>query len=160
GVDEEIRRYDDAVSRLHPFEHLDGVDPTLAEPNSAGLEATLRKREQHDLTLAVVDDSRRGHGCSRRAAADVELDLREHPWIQQTLPVVELETNGRAACRRIQRGIAVCDFSFESLARKGVERHLRRLADAHARQVALVDVGDDPDAGKVSDPEQRVAGCK
>src|SRR5690606_26440564 len=149
-----------AVSRLDPFEHLDVVDSALAQPHGARLEATLRERKQDDLTLTVVNDRGSRYGCSRCGAAGLELDLREHPRLEQALAVVELETNGCAARGRVQRRIAVSDFGFESPTRKGVERHQRRLTDAHTRQIALVDVGDDPDPGKVSDAEQRFAGCE
>src|SRR5690606_28021605 len=129
GVDEEVRRHDDAVSRLDPFEHLDVVDSALAQPHGARLEATLRERKQDDLTLTVVNDRGSRYGCSRCGAAGLELDLREHPRLEQALAVVELETNGCAARGRVQRRIAVSDFGFESPTRKGVERHQRRLTD-------------------------------
>ena len=97
------------------------------------------------------------HGCGRDGCVDVLLRAEEGGGGEHAEPqhagILHFQANLGGAQVGIKDGPDIANPSLQNLVRIGVHAHVRKFAQAHKRQIVLVDVAQNPDVGKVGDGE-------
>ncbi len=155
GVDEEARAERDLLAFREAREDLPRPVPLLPDRDLARLEEPLPFRDEDDLPRAAVEDGVRGD-LQRRSRRALEDDVGVHLRLKLLSRVRELEPHLRRPRLLLERRVDVRHPPAPLAAGPVGERHPGRLADGDARQLRLVDVGEDPDRGEVDDVEEGV----
>ena len=150
---------DDLLARLEAVLHLEPLARlALVDVDGDALElhgAAGARRPATKTTLYVAEPKQRAaRDGERLLLVDRDLDGRVHLGPEKPVGVVEGAAHLGGARRRVEHAAHPVDLPLEDLVRVGDDRHRRRRADVHARDVHLVDVAEDPDLVDLADREE------
>ena len=159
GIDQEGRRRDDFFSRADAVEHFDVAVAAAAELDRTRLEAAFALGDQHDLAGPAVDHGAGGDGdCGLLVCPRVEHDIGVHIHFQAPIGIWHLDADSRRPRLGLKLGIDEGHLAFDGLGHVGANHDCGARADLDRGQIALGDVGDDPEVGMVGDPIELLAG--
>ena len=140
-------------------EHFDVAVAAAAELDRARLEAAFALGDQHDLARPAVDHGAGGDGDrGLLVCARLEHDVGVHVHFEAPIGIGDFDADASRPRLGPQLRIDERHFAFDRLCHVGADRDGGARADLDRGQVALGDVGDDPQVGMVGNPIELLAG--